>query len=175
MKRKVFSWEELKKSDPTWEKVDLSRDPFTGFPSEAVLEPYSDRGIPLTLTMPEVTSIQITEFFYVFIFLLFAIFLAVIILGLSYILAVQKPDTEKGSAYECGFDPYDDARNAFDVRFYLVAILFIIFDLEAMFFFPWAISLSFIGSEGIWCMMDFIIELFIGYFYAWRLGVLDWE
>lgn len=117
----------------------------------------------------------IHEFFNIFILLLISIALALFILGLSYITAVQNPDTEKGSAYECGFDPYEDARNAFDVRFYLVAILFIIFDLEAMFFYPWAVSLSFIGGEGIWCMYDFILELLVGYAYAWRFGVLDWE
>lgn len=156
-------------------ELDPAINNYTGYPTEYWLK-KTDRGLPLDPIVPEnITPIQVTEFFYVFIFFLFATFLAVLILGLSYVLAIQKPDAEKGSAYECGFDPYDDARNAFDVRFYLVAILFIIFDLEAMFFFPWAISLSFIGSEGIWCMMDFIIELFIGYFYAWRLGVLDWE
>mmetsp|Transcript_531 Transcript_531/g.1759 ORF Transcript_531/g.1759 Transcript_531/m.1759 type:complete len:119 (-) Transcript_531:1338-1694(-) len=111
----------------------------------------------------------------VFILIIISSVLAVIILSLSYILGVQNPDPEKGSAYECGFDPYEDARNSFDVRFYLVAILFIIFDLEAMFFFPWTVSLSFIGLEGLWSMLDFLIELVIGYVYAWRIGALDWE
>lgn len=85
------------------------------------------------------------------------------------------PDVEKVSAYECGFDPYEDARNVFDVRFYLVAILFIIFDLEAVYFFPWCASLSSLNSEGVWGMMDFIIELLAGYYYAWEVGALDWE
>ena len=101
--------------------------------------------------------------------------LALIIFFLSYVIANQNPDAEKGSAYECGFDPYEDARNSFDVRFYLVAILFIIFDLEAMFFFPWTVSLSFIGAEGLWSMLDFLLELIIGYIYAWRIGALDWD
>ena len=104
-----------------------------------------------------------------------AIVLSVIILGASFLLAVQKPDTEKLSAYECGFDPYEDARNAFDVRFYIVAILFIIFDLEAMFLFPWVVSISHISSMGLWVMIDFLIELCIGFVYAWKIGALEWE
>ena len=95
-----------------------------------------------------------------------AIVLSVIILGASFLLAVQKPDTEKLSAYECGFDPYEDARNAFDVRFYIVAILFIIFDLEAMFLFPWVVSITHISSMGLWVMIDFLVELCIGFVYA---------
>jgi NADH-quinone oxidoreductase subunit A len=115
------------------------------------------------------------EYIPILLFIIVAITLSVIILGLSYALAVQNPDTEKLSAYECGFDPYEDARHTFDVRFYLVAILFIIFDIEAMFLFPWAVSLSHIGSVGYWNMVDFIIELGVGYFYAWKIGALEWE
>jgi NADH-quinone oxidoreductase subunit A len=91
------------------------------------------------------------------------------------LLAVQSPDSEKLSAYECGFDPYEDARHTFDVRFYLVAILFIIFDIEAMFLFPWAVSLSHISSLGFWSMIDFVVELGVGYIYAWKIGALEWE
>jgi len=90
-------------------------------------------------------------------------------------LAIHKPDTEKLSAYECGFDPYEDARQTFDVRFYLVAILFIIFDLEAMYLFPWAVSLSHIGTSGFWIMIDFLVELIVGFVYAWQIGALEWE
>jgi NADH-quinone oxidoreductase subunit A len=115
------------------------------------------------------------EYIPILLFIIVAITLSVIILGLSYALAVQNPDTEKLSSYECGFDPYEDARHTFDVRFYLVAILFIIFDIEAMFLFPWAVSLSHIGSVGYWNMVDFIIELGVGYFYAWKIGALEWE
>ena len=118
---------------------------------------------------------MLQDYFSILIIFLFSSFLAIVILGLSYLLGTQNPDSEKGSAYECGFDPYEDARNTFDVRFYLVAILFIIFDLEAMFFFPWSVSLSFIGSEGLWSMLDFLVELVIGYIYAWRIGALEWE
>ena len=88
------------------------------------------------------------EYFPILIFLSVAVLLSAIILGASFILAVQNPDTEKLSAYECGFDPYEDARHTFDVRFYLVAILFIIFDIEAMFLFPWTVSLDQMGSLG---------------------------
>jgi NADH-quinone oxidoreductase subunit A len=107
--------------------------------------------------------------------LVFSIFLASIILFLSIRLSTYNPDTEKLSAYECGFDPYEDARNVFDVRFYLVAILFIIFDLEAVYFFPWCISVSFLNAEGFWGMIDFTIELLAGFIYAWEVGALDWE
>ena len=109
------------------------------------------------------------------ILLIFAIILASIIIFMSYMLSTSNPDVEKISAYECGFDPYEDARNVFDVRFYLVAILFIIFDLEAVFFFPWCVSLSFLNFEGLWGMVDFVVELLAGYLYAWEAGALDWE
>lgn len=109
------------------------------------------------------------------ILLLFAIFLAFIIIFMSYAFSSAAPDAEKVSAYECGFDPYEDARNVFDVRFYLVSILFIIFDLEAVFFFPWCVSLSCLTIDGVWVMVDFIIELLAGYIYAWEAGALDWD
>jgi NADH-quinone oxidoreductase subunit A len=120
-------------------------------------------------------SLFYTEYFPILLFVTVAIALSIIILGASYVLSVQNPDTEKLSAYECGFDPYEDARHTFDVRFYLVAILFIIFDIEAMFLFPWAISLSHISSLGFWSMLDFVIELGVGYIYAWKIGALEWE
>nr|YP_005090302.1 NADH dehydrogenase subunit 3 [Heterosigma akashiwo]ACS27120.1 NADH dehydrogenase subunit 3 [Heterosigma akashiwo]ACS27159.1 NADH dehydrogenase subunit 3 [Heterosigma akashiwo]AOR08490.1 NADH dehydrogenase subunit 3 [Heterosigma akashiwo]AOT84829.1 NADH dehydrogenase subunit 3 [Heterosigma akashiwo]AOT84871.1 NADH dehydrogenase subunit 3 [Heterosigma akashiwo] len=120
-------------------------------------------------------SLFIQEYSPVLIFLGISIVLSGVIFGLSYVLAIHKPDTEKLSPYECGFDPYEDARQAFDVRFYLVAILFIIFDLEAMYLFPWAISLNQIGSMGFWTMLDFLVELGIGFVYAWRVGALEWE
>lgn len=109
------------------------------------------------------------------ILLIIAILLAVAIIFLSYTFSTTSPDVEKTSAYECGFDPYEDARNVFDVRFYLVSILFIIFDLEAVYFFPWSISFSLLGTEGFWGIMDFIIELIIGFIYAWEIGALNWE
>jgi len=115
------------------------------------------------------------EFSKIGVLLSFSIFLASLILFLSFRLSTYSPDAEKLSAYECGFDPYEDARNVFDVRFYLVAILFLIFDLEAAFFFPWCVSLSFIGIDSLWGMVDFVLELLIGFVYAWQIGALDWE
>jgi NADH-quinone oxidoreductase subunit A len=108
-------------------------------------------------------------------FVCFSFFLAAVILFLSLRLSVNNPDVEKLSSYECGFDPYENARNMFDVRFYLVAILFLIFDLEAAFFFPWCVSFSFLSIDSLWCMLDFIIELLFGFIYAWKVGALNWE
>lgn len=115
------------------------------------------------------------EFSKIGILFLFSIFLASFILFLSFRLGTYNPDAEKLSAYECGFDPYEDARNLFDVRFYVVAILFLIFDLEAAYFFPWCVSVSFLGIDGMWGMIDFIVELLFGFIYAWLVGALDWE
>lgn len=120
-------------------------------------------------------SLFMEEYFPVLIFFIFSIVLSCIIFGLSFLLANHTPETEKLSSYECGFDPFEDARNTFDIRFYLVAILFIIFDLEAMFLFPWSVSLSHLTSLGFWTMIDFLIELAIGFVYAWRIGALEWE
>ena len=120
-------------------------------------------------------SLFFTEYNTISILFVISTILAGVIFGASYLLSVQNPDTEKLSSYECGFDPYEDARNVYDVRFYLVAILFIIFDLEAVFLFPWAVSLSCLTSWGFWSMMDFMIELTVGYIYAWKVGALEWE
>ena len=115
------------------------------------------------------------EFLPVLIFLTVAVILSLIITGLSYFLAVQNPETEKLSSYECGFEPYEDARNIFDVKFYIVAILFIIFDIETMFLLPWSISLSKLDILGFWSMIDFIIELGVGFVYIWYIGALEWD
>ena len=101
--------------------------------------------------------------------------MAVIMVGLSFVVGKQNPDADKNAAYECGFDAFDDARSRFDVRFYLVAILFIIFDLEIAFLFPWAISLGEIGGFGFWSMMIFLGVLTVGFIYEWNKGALDWE
>jgi NADH-quinone oxidoreductase subunit A len=94
------------------------------------------------------------------------VLLSIVIFLLSYFLSVLNPDIEKLSSYECEFDSYEDARNVFDVRFYLVAILFIVFDLEAVFFYPWCVSLSFLSIDSFWGMVDFIVELLLGFLYA---------
>ncbi len=115
------------------------------------------------------------EYLPILIFLGIAIGLASAMVIASFIVARQKPDTEKVSPYECGFAPFDDARRQFDVRFYLVAILFIIFDLEVAFLFPWAVSLGAIGMLGFWSMLVFLAVLTIGFVYEWKKGALEWE
>jgi len=92
-----------------------------------------------------------------------------------FIVAYKQPDPEKLSAYECGFNAFDDARMKFDVRFYLVAILFIIFDLEVSFLFPWAVAFGELGAFGFWSMMVFLAVLTIGFIYEWRKGALEWD
>ncbi|SNB51205.1 NADH dehydrogenase subunit A [Arboricoccus pini] len=111
----------------------------------------------------------------ILIFLGIAIGLAFVIITASMVVARQRPDAEKLSAYECGFEPFDDTRGKFDVRFYLVAILFIIFDLEVAFLFPWAVSLGAIGVAGFWSMMLFLGVLTVGFIYEWKKGALEWE
>ncbi len=117
----------------------------------------------------------LAEYLPILIFLGIAIVIACVAVAGSLIVAPQHPDTEKNSAYECGFEAFGDARHKFDVRFYLVAILFIIFDLEVAFLFPWAISLGSIGVFGFWSMMVFLAILTIGFVYEWRKGALEWE
>ena len=115
------------------------------------------------------------EYLIILLFLAVAILLAVVIIGASYFLVRQNPDTEKLSAYECGFEPYEDARHTFDIRFCVIAILFIIFDIEIMFLVPWCVSLSKLDLLGFWSMIDFFIELGIGFFYVWYVKALDWD
>jgi NADH-quinone oxidoreductase subunit A len=117
----------------------------------------------------------LAEYLPILIFLGIAVGLSVVVVAASYILARQRPDSEKVSAYECGFEAFDDARSQFDVRFYLVAILFIIFDLEVAFLFPWAVALGDIGLFGFWSMMIFLGILTVGFVYEWKKGALEWE
>ena len=115
------------------------------------------------------------DYLSIILFLLIALGLSVFFIVLNFILSPKKPDPEKLSAYECGFEPFDDSRIEFDVRFYLVAILFIIFDLEIAFLFPWAITLGNIGLLGFCSMMIFLFILTVGFIYEWKKGALDWE
>ena len=94
---------------------------------------------------------------------------------IGYLLGTQKPDSEKNSPFECGFEAFEDTRMRFDVRYYLVAILFIIFDLEIAFLFPWAVAFKDIGLVGFWSMMVFLGVLTVGFIYEWRKGALEWE
>ena len=121
--------------------------------------------------MPELLS----EYLPIAVFFAVALGLAIALVAGSLILGNQRPDDEKMAAYECGFDAFDDSRRQFDVRFYLVAILFIIFDLEVAFLFPWAVSLGGIGMLGFWSMMIFLAVLTVGFIYEWKKGALEWE
>ena len=115
------------------------------------------------------------DYFSIILFLVISLSLSVGFILMNFLLSPSKPDPEKLSAYECGFEPFEDSRMEFDVRFYLVAILFIIFDLEIAFLFPWAISLGSIGILGFTSMMIFLFILTIGFIYEWKKGALDWE
>ena len=115
------------------------------------------------------------DYFSIILFLIIAFVLSCSFVIINFVLSPKKPDPEKLSAYECGFEPFNDSRMEFDVRFYLVAILFIIFDLEIAFLFPWAVSLGSIGLLGFCSMMFFLFILTIGFIYEWKKGALDWE
>jgi NADH-quinone oxidoreductase subunit A len=115
------------------------------------------------------------DWFPILIFLVIAGAVSVAMVVGSFLLARQRPDSEKLSPYECGFEPFEDARIRFDVRYYLVAILFIIFDLEVAFLFPWAVALGHIGLFGFWSMVVFLGVLTVGFIYEWRKGALEWE
>jgi len=116
-----------------------------------------------------------TQYAPVFIFILIAFAMGAAPLVLTVLVAPQRPDEEKLSAYECGFEAFEDARMQFDVRFYLVAILFVVFDVETAFMFPWAVVLDEIGLFGLIEMLLFLVILLVGYLYAWKKGALQWE
>ena len=122
-------------------------------------------------------NVSLLKFNYIsiFIYSIIALLICFIIINFSFLLVIQTPETEKLSSYECGFEPYEDARHQFDVNFYLIAILFVIFDVETMFLLPWSICLVQLNSLGFWAMIDFIIELSIGFIYIWYIGGLKWK
>ena len=117
----------------------------------------------------------LTDYLSIIIFLFISLFLSIGFVFANLLASPSNPDPEKLSAYECGFEAFDDSRMEFDVRFYLVAILFIIFDWEIAFLFPWAISLGSLGPLGFWSMMIFLAILTIGFIYEWKKGALEWE
>ncbi len=117
----------------------------------------------------------LTEYLPILLFMIVAGGLALALISISYILGAQRPDSEKLSTYECGFEAFEDTRGKFHVRYYLVAILFIIFDLEVAFLFPWAVSLGEVGVLGFWAMMVFLGMLTVGFIYEWCKGALEWE
>jgi len=115
------------------------------------------------------------EYLGIFIYLCFALFLSLVIVVLSYFLVTQSPETEKLSTYECGFEAYGDTRGQFNVRFYIIAILFILFDIEIIFLAPWCTSISQLNLLGFWSMVEFLVELGIGFIYAWCVGAIEWN
>jgi NADH-quinone oxidoreductase subunit A len=108
-------------------------------------------------------------------FFLLSMFFAVLVLGCSLVLALSDPDSEKASTYECGFDPFEDCRGTFDVRFYLVAILFLVFDLEVLFLLPWSTNVPTVSNDGYLSVTLFLLLLTAGFIYEWQKGALDWE
>lgn len=115
------------------------------------------------------------EYIYISIFFVGAFFISCLLIFLSYFLVYQESDIEKNSAYECGFQPFEDTRSKFNVRYYLIAILFMIFDLEIMYLFPWSISVSTSGFFGIWSIFLFLTVLAVGFIYEWQKGALEWD
>ena len=115
------------------------------------------------------------EYLPIAVFIGVALLIALALMVAPFLVAVRNPDPEKVAAYECGFAAFDDARMKFDVRFYLVSILFIIFDLEVAFLFPWAVSFGAVGLYGFWSMMLFLGVLTVGFIYEWRKGALEWD
>lgn len=121
------------------------------------------------------SSILKSEYSNLFIYIIFAAILGLIIVTLSYLLVTQSPESEKLSTYECGFDPYEDSRNRFNIRFYTIAILFLLFDIEIIFMLPWCLHLSQLNVLSFWSMIEFLVELGIGYIYIWVVGAIEWK
>lgn len=115
------------------------------------------------------------NYFIIFIFFVTALAIAILVVLLPNILTRKRYNKDKLSPYECGFEPFDDARNPFDIRFYLVGILFLIFDIEIAFLIPWAVNLGKLGKYGFWSMMFFLFVLTVGFIYEWKKGALDWH
>jgi len=115
------------------------------------------------------------EYLPIFLIVFISLLLAIIIIIISFFFVVQKPDIEKLSTYECGFEPYSDSRHKFDIKFYLLAIIFVMFDIETAFLLPWSISISKLNLLGFWSMIDFIFELNFVYIYIWLVGALEWD
>ena len=128
-------------------------------------------------TTPEIANnaMDLSSYLPVILFILVGVGIGVAPQLLGFLLGPKRPDAQKNSPYECGFEAFEDARMKFDVRYYLVAILFILFDLEIAFLFPWAVALKEIGLVGFWSMMIFLTILVVGFIYEWKKGALDWE
>jgi NADH-quinone oxidoreductase subunit A len=131
----------------------------------------SSKGLPMTQAMSQF----LLGYLPLVVFIGVSAVIGLVLLTVAFLVAYKQPDPEKLSAYECGFNAFDDARMKFDVRFYLVAILFIIFDLEVSFLFPWAAAFGQLGVYGFWSMMLFLAVLTIGFIYEWKKGALEWD
>ena len=123
----------------------------------------------------QVADVNLENYFPVLLFILVGTAVGIVPQLLGRILAPYKPDVQKNSAYECGFEAFEDARMKFDVRYYLIAILFILFDLETAFFFPWGVAMRDLGWTGFLIMLGFVLEFAVGFWYIWKRGALDWE
>ena len=150
------------------------------FPNMRLAIPLALTYLTYNVVFPQVQQemqleIFLGEYLPIAVFFAIAIGLSAAFVLSAFVLGDQRPDEEKMAAYECGFDAFDDSRRQFDVRFYLVAILFIIFDLEVAFLFPWAVALGGIGLFGFWSMMLFLTVLTVGFIYEWKKGALEWE
>jgi len=115
------------------------------------------------------------EYLNILLYIIFGAILGLLIIVLSYLLVTQSPESEKLSTYECGFEPYEDSRNQFNLRFYTVAILFLLFDIEIIFLLPWCLQLSHLSVLSFWSMIEFLLELGIGYIYIWVVGAIEWK
>ncbi|MBS1169576.1 MAG: NADH-quinone oxidoreductase subunit [Burkholderiaceae bacterium] len=120
-------------------------------------------------------TVNLENYFPILLFVLVGLSFGVVSQIMGRLIGPHKPDEAKQSAYECGFEAFEDARIKFDVRYYLIAILFILFDLEAAFFFPWGVALRDIGWQGFLVMMVFVVEFVVGFWYVWKKGALNWE
>ena len=152
---------------PFWQRLHRPVRCVTTKPDRFLATPEPD------CTMP--SSSLLMDYLPIAIFLAVAGFIGLALMVAPFLIAIRNPDSEKVSAYECGFNAFDDARMKFDVRFYLVSILFIIFDLEVAFLFPWAVAFKSVGAFGFWSMMAFLGVLTVGFAYEWRKGALDWD
>jgi NADH-quinone oxidoreductase subunit A len=120
-------------------------------------------------------KILLIDYFSIFLLLLVAAKLAVILVLFSYLFVLEDPDSEKLSTYECGYEPYENSRHIFNIRFFLISILFVIFDIEMLFLVPWCVSISNLNLLGFWSIIDFIFELGVGFFYVWYSNSLNWQ
>jgi NADH-quinone oxidoreductase subunit A len=155
----------------SWNESELE----SGAISPGPAAPWLGDGVPGLRTRGSLMSSLLQDYLPLVVFIAVAIGIGLALLIAPFIIAYQNPDPEKLSAYECGFNAFDDARMKLDVRFYLVAILFIIFDLEVSFLFPWAVAFGQLGAFGFWSMMIFLGVLTVGFIYEWKKGALEWD